>query len=71
MPAAVPRSGMDPHEAVKALGGIGCHCGTDSCINAVSLVLREVLEHPESCTPLHGSNRKRLKGETSRSCNAP
>lgn len=40
------RSGIDPLEAVKALGGIGCHCGTDSCMNAVSLVLREVLEHP-------------------------
>lgn len=46
------RSGMDPLEAVKALGGIGCHSGADSCMNAVALVLKEVLEHPEGCTPL-------------------
>jgi hypothetical protein len=51
------RSGMDPLEAVKALGGIGCHCGTDSCMNAVSLVLKEVLEYPEGCAPLQGNRQ--------------
>uniref|UniRef100_C6DZC9 ribonucleoside-diphosphate reductase n=1 Tax=Geobacter sp. (strain M21) TaxID=443144 RepID=C6DZC9_GEOSM len=50
------RSGMDPIEAVKALGGIGCHCGTDSCMNAVSegpkpasacAPIAHVLKHPK------------------------
>ncbi len=54
------RSGMDPREAVKALGGIGCHCGKDSCMSAVSMVLREVLELPKSCKHALRSNRQAL-----------
>jgi len=38
------RSGMDPGEAVKALGGIGCSYGKKTCMNAVSEALREVLD---------------------------
>lgn len=38
------RSGMEPEQAVKALGGIGCSYGKETCMNAVSECLREVLE---------------------------
>lgn len=37
------RSGMEPEEAVKALGGIGCYYGKNTCMNAVSESLREIL----------------------------
>jgi len=38
------RSGMDPQEAVKALAGIGCSYGKNTCMNAVSEAMGEVLE---------------------------
>lgn len=38
------RSGMDPQEAINALGGIGCSYGKETCMNAVSESLRDVLE---------------------------
>jgi hypothetical protein len=37
------RSGMDPSEAVKALSGIGCHHGNQTCMQAVSESLRFVM----------------------------
>lgn len=42
------RSGMEPEEALKALGGIGCNHGSMTCMNAVSESLREVLGLPET-----------------------
>lgn len=44
------RSGMEPEEALKALGGIGCSYGPATCMHAVSESLREVLGLP--VTPL-------------------
>ena len=37
------RSGLEPHDAVKALAGIGCHCGPRTCMNEVAVALRLVL----------------------------
>lgn len=42
------RSGMDPVEAVKALGGIGCHLGNNTCMQAVSESIRYVLKSLET-----------------------
>ncbi|MBU5635305.1 hypothetical protein KOM00_00995 [Geomonas sp. Red69] len=47
------RSGLDPREAVKALGGIGCYYGKDTCMNAVSEALREVVESPDAAAAGH------------------
>lgn len=37
------RSGMDPEDAVKALSGIVCTYGKETCLNAVAEALGEVL----------------------------
>jgi hypothetical protein len=37
------RSGMDPADAVKALSGIVCSYGRETCLNAVAMALGEVL----------------------------
>ncbi|QXE89798.1 TSCPD domain-containing protein [Geomonas subterranea] len=52
------RSGLDAREAVKALGGIGCYYGKDTCMNAVSEALREVVELPG----IAGSGHRGLRG---------
>ena len=51
------RSGMDPADAVKAFSGISCSHGRNTCLNAASVALKEVLEalpSPES-TPAPSS----------------
>lgn len=42
------RSGMAPQEAVKALAGIGCSYGRRTCMNAVAVALRDVLDQGSS-----------------------
>jgi hypothetical protein len=37
------RSGLDPLDAVKALEGIGCHHGNQTCMQAVSISIKFVL----------------------------
>lgn len=39
------RSGMAPSDAVKALEGIGCHLGSQTCMQAVSDAIRFVMQH--------------------------
>ena len=38
------RSGMEPQLAVKALSGIECHQGKNTCLNAVAEALAAILE---------------------------
>lgn len=42
------RSGLAPNDAVKALGGIGCHLGSNTCLNSVAESIRLVLAHLET-----------------------
>ena len=42
------RSGLEPGDAVKALSGIGCHLGSNTCLNCVSESIRTVLTHLET-----------------------
>ena len=37
------RSGMDPHDAVKAFSGINCSYGRQTCLNAVAEALSDVI----------------------------
>ena len=39
------RSGLEPIDAVKALSGIGCHLGANTCLNTVAESIGFVLEH--------------------------
>jgi hypothetical protein len=42
------RSGLDPADAVKALSGIGCHLGSNTCLNAVAEAIQLVRSHLET-----------------------
>ena len=39
------RSGLEAHDACKALSGIGCHLGSNTCLNCVAESIRLVLAH--------------------------
>lgn len=39
------RSGLEPTDAFKALTGIGCHLGANTCLNCVAESIGIVLEH--------------------------
>ncbi|UFS70352.1 TSCPD domain-containing protein [Geomonas sp. RF6] len=38
------RSGMEPKQAVKALTGIQCHMGPQTCLNAVAKAIQDALD---------------------------
>ncbi|ANA41831.1 TSCPD domain-containing protein (plasmid) [Geobacter anodireducens] len=38
------RSGMDPERVIKGLDGIGCHAGSNSCMEAVAKAFKLVLQ---------------------------
>lgn len=42
------RSGMCANDAVKALAGIGCHLGPNTCLNAVASAVNQVIRHLET-----------------------
>jgi hypothetical protein len=42
------RSGLDPHDAVKALSGIGCHLGSNTCLNVIAESVGFVMQHLET-----------------------
>lgn len=42
------RSGLEPNDAFKALSGIGCHLGANTCLNCVAESIRFVLAHLET-----------------------
>ncbi|MDD3293968.1 MAG: TSCPD domain-containing protein [Geobacteraceae bacterium] len=42
------RSGLDPHDAVKALSGIGCHLGSNTCLNVIAESVAFVMQHLET-----------------------
>ena len=42
------RSGLDPADAVKALAGIGCHLGSNTCLNVVAEAMQFVTSHLET-----------------------
>jgi len=42
------RSGLDPHDAVKALSGIGCHLGPNTCLNVIAESVAFVMRHLET-----------------------
>lgn len=42
------RSGLEPNDAFKALSGIGCHLGSNTCLNCVAESIRLVLAHLEN-----------------------
>jgi hypothetical protein len=42
------RSGLDPHDAVKALSGIGCHLGSNTCLNVIAESVSFVIQHLET-----------------------
>lgn len=42
------RSGLEATDAVKALSGIGCHLGSNTCLNCVAESIRLVLAHLET-----------------------
>ena len=42
------RSGLEARDAVKALSGIGCHLGSNTCLNCVAESIRIVLAHLET-----------------------
>jgi len=42
------RSGLDPHDAVKALSGIGCHLGSNTCLNVIAESVSFVMQHLET-----------------------
>ena len=47
------RSGMSASDAVKALSGIGCHLGPNTCLNAVSEAINQVNKHLETGVDLN------------------
>ena len=42
------RSGLAPSDACQALSGIGCHLGSNTCLNSVAESIRLVLAHLET-----------------------
>jgi hypothetical protein len=42
------RSGLDPADAVKALAGIGCHLGANTCLNSIAESIRVIMMHLET-----------------------
>lgn len=42
------RSGLEPTDAFKALSGIACHLGSNTCLNCVAESIRIVLAHLET-----------------------
>lgn len=42
------RSGLEATDAFKALSGIGCHLGSNTCLNCVAESIRLVLTHLET-----------------------
>ncbi len=42
------RSGLEAHDAVKALSGISCHLGPKTCLNEVASAVRLVMKHLET-----------------------
>lgn len=42
------RSGLDPHDAIKALEGIGCHQGSNTCMTVVAESLQFVMKALET-----------------------
>lgn len=42
------RSGLDPNDAIKALSGIGCHLGTNTCLNAIAESISFIMQHLET-----------------------
>ena len=42
------RSGLDPFDAIKALEGIGCHQGNNTCMSVVAESLRFVMKALET-----------------------
>lgn len=47
------RSGMSADDAVKALFGIGCHLGPNTCLNAVASAINLVNKHLETGVDLN------------------
>lgn len=47
------RSGMCANDAVKALSGIGCHLGPNTCLNAVSSAINLVIRSLETGTDIN------------------
>ena len=41
------RSGMEPLLAIKALCGIGCHLGKNTCMHAIAQAISEELGLPQ------------------------
>jgi hypothetical protein len=48
------RSGLEAHDAVKALAGISCHQGPKTCLNEVACAIRLVMQHLETGADLNG-----------------
>ena len=47
------RSGMCANDAVKALSGIGCHLGSNTCLNAVATSINLVIKALETGADLN------------------
>jgi hypothetical protein len=47
------RSGLEPADAVKALSGIGCYLGSNTCLNCVAESIRFVLAHLKTGRPIN------------------
>lgn len=47
------RSGLSPEDAVKALFGISCHLGPETCMNVIAKAIRYVLKHLETGTDIN------------------
>lgn len=47
------RSGMCANDAIKALEGIGCHLGANTCLNAVAESIRLVAKSLETGTDIN------------------
>lgn len=56
------RSGMEPEEAIKAMAGIGCVYGKNTCMNAMAEALQEVLGETVEVSVTQSAPHVKTKG---------
>lgn len=59
------RSGMEPTDAIKALAGIGCHNGANTCLHNISTAITTVIKTLETDTDIEDVIQDMLTGKTS------
>lgn len=60
------RSGMEPTDAIKALAGIGCHHGANTCLHNISAAIKIVMETLSSGKDIDEAIEDLAKAETAK-----